>query len=197
MSTPVRVYKLGGPALEDRGLIGALAAELRGSGARVAVVHGGGRNVERTLRALGIESKFVDGRRETSPAAMEVVEMVLSGEVNKAVAAGLTEHGLAAVGISGRDGGLLRARPVPGLGRVGTPETVDPRPVVALWDSGLVPVVSPVSAGPGGVSLNVNADEAACALARALGARSLVYLSDVDGVQVRGGATAADPEAVA
>ncbi|HVR72556.1 MAG TPA: acetylglutamate kinase [Vicinamibacteria bacterium] len=184
MNAPVRVYKLGGPALEDPGLLGPLAAELRAASARVAVVHGGGRHVERMLRALGIESRFVDGRRETSPAAMEVVEMILSGVVNKALAAGLTEAGLPAVGISGRDGGLVRARLVPELGRVGTPETVDPRPVQALWDAGLVPVISPVASGPGGVSVNVNADEAAYGLARALGARSLVYLSDVPGVRV-------------
>ena len=184
MSAPVRVYKLGGPALEDPGLTAPLAAELRAAAGRVAVVHGGGRHVERMLRALGIESKFVGGRRETSPAAMEVVEMILSGVVNKALAAGLTEAGLPAVGISGRDGGMIRARLVQELGRVGTPEVVDPAPVVALWAAGLLPVVSPVSAGPGGVSVNVNADEAALGLARALGARSLVYLSDVPGVRV-------------
>ena len=184
MTPPVVVYKLGGPALEDPGLVAPLAAELRAAVARVAVVHGGGRHVERMLRALAIESRFVDGRRETSPAAMEVVEMILSGVVNKALAAGLTEAGLAAVGISGRDGGLVRARLVPELGRVGTPEAVDPRAVRALWEAGLVPVVSPVASGPGGVSVNVNADEAAYGLARALGARSLIYLSDVPGVRV-------------
>jgi acetylglutamate kinase len=184
MTLPVRVYKLGGPALEDPGLVAPLAAELRAASARVAVVHGGGRHVERMLRALSIESRFVNGRRETSPAAMEVVEMILSGVVNKALAAGLTEAGLPAVGLSGRDGGLIRARLWPELGRVGTPEAVDPRAVQALWDAGLVPVVSPVAGGPGGVSVNVNADEAAFGLARALGARSLVYLSDVPGVRV-------------
>ena len=184
MTVPVRVYKLGGPALEDPGLIAPLAAELRAASARVAVVHGGGRHVERMLRALGIESRFVGGRRETSPAAMEVVEMILSGVVNKGLAAGLTEAGLPAAGVSGRDGGLLRAALVSELGRVGTPEAVDTRLVHALWEAGLVPVVSPVSVGPGGVSVNVNADEAALGLARALGARSLVYLSDVPGVRV-------------
>jgi len=184
MSLPVRVYKLGGPALEDPGLLAPLAAELRAAAARVVLVHGGGRHVERMLRALGIESRFVDGRRATSPAAMEVVEMILSGVVNKALAAGLTDAGLPAVGISGRDGGLIRARLLAELGRVGTPEAVDPRPVLALWDAGLVPVVSPVAAGPAGVSVNVNADEAALGLARALGATSLVYLSDVPGVRV-------------
>jgi acetylglutamate kinase len=184
MSAPVRVYKLGGPALEDPGLVAPLAAELRAAAARVAVVHGGGRHVERMLRALGIESRFVGGRRETSPAAMEVVEMILSGVVNKALAAGLTEAGLPAAGLSGRDGGLIRARLLPELGRVGTPETVDVRAIRALWEADLVPVISPVAAGPGGVSVNVNADEAALGLARALGARSLVYLSDVPGVRV-------------
>ena len=178
-----RVYKLGGPALEDPGLLAPLAAEIRAT-PRAALVHGGGRHVERLLRALAIESRFVDGRRETSPAAMEVVEMVLSGSVNKSLAAGLTAHGVPAVGISGRDAGLLQARPTPGLGRVGAPDVVRPELVSALWSAGLVPVMSPVAGGAGGESLNVNADEAALGLAVALRAASLVYLSDVDGVRV-------------
>jgi acetylglutamate kinase len=184
--TPVRVYKVGGPALEDPDLLGPLAAEVRRAGWRVVLVHGGGRHVERMLGALGIESRFVDGRRATSEAAMEVVEMVLSGTVNKALAAGLTAAGAPAVGVSGRDGGLVRARIEPGLGRVGTPEKVDPALVQALWEAGLVPVVSPVASGPSGEPVNVNADEAALGLARALRAASLVYLSDVDGVRVGG-----------
>jgi acetylglutamate kinase len=110
--------------------------------------------------------------------------MILSGVVNKALAAGLTAAGLPAVGLSGRDGGLVRARLLADLGRVGSPEAVDPRAIRALWEAGLVPVVSPVAGGPGGVSVNVNADEAAFGLARALGAQSLVYLSDVPGVRV-------------
>jgi len=186
----VRVYKVGGPALEDTGLVGPLADEVRRCGRRVVLVHGGGRHVERMLKALGIESRFVEGRRETSEAAMEVVEMVLSGTVNKALAAGLTAAGVPAVGLSGRDGSLVCARLEPGLGRVGTPERVDPTPVRALWDAGLVPVVSPVASGPSGEAVNVNADEAALGLARALGAASLVYLSDVDGVRVGDGAVA-------
>src|SRR5712692_7155202 len=179
---PIRVYKVGGPALEDPGLIGALADEVRRGTGPTALVHGGGRHVDRLLRALGIESRFVNGRRETSPAAMEVVEMVLSGVVNKSLAAGLTGAGVPALGLSGRDGGLIRARLEPGLGRVGTPECVNPEPVLALWRAGFLPVVSPVSSGPGGESVNVNADEAALGLALALGAGTLVYLSDVDGV---------------
>lgn len=180
----VRVYKVGGPALEDPGLIAPLARELRNGGGPAVLVHGGGRHVERLLRALAIESRFVEGRRETSPAAMEVVEMVLSGVVNKSLAAGLTAAGVPAVGLSGRDAGLIRVRLERGLGRVGTPEAVDAAPVRALWDAGFLPVVSPVSAGPSGESVNVNADEAALSLALALRARTLVYLSDVDGVRV-------------
>jgi acetylglutamate kinase len=117
---------------------------------------------------------------------MEVVEMVLSGTVNRSLASGLTAAGLKAVGVSGRDAGLIRCRLEPGLGLVGTPERVDPELVLSLWSAGLLPVVSPVSNGPSGEAVNVNADEAALGLARALAARSLVYLSDVDGVRVDG-----------
>ena len=182
----VHVYKIGGPALEDPGLVAPLAEEVRRVDGRAVLVHGGGRHIERMLKALAIESRFVDGRRFTSEAAMEAVEMVLSGVVNKGLAAGLTAAGTPAVGLSGRDGGLVRARLEDGLGRVGTPEAVDPAPLSALWEAGLLPVVSPVSSGPSGEPVNVNADEAALGLARALGARTLVYLSDVDGVRVDG-----------
>jgi acetylglutamate kinase len=184
--TATRVYKLGGPALEDPGLLAPLAGELRAAEGRALVVHGGGRHVDRLLRAFSIESRFVDGRRETSPAAMEVVEMVLSGVVNKALAAGLTAAGLPAVGISGRDAGLLGASLQAELGRVGNPSRVDTAVLRALWEAGLLPVVSPVSSGPAGESVNVNADEAALALAVAVGANALVYLTDADGVLVEG-----------
>ena len=184
MSGGVRVYKLGGPALEDPGLLPALAEELRRAPGRVLVVHGGGRHVERELKARGLESRFVGGRRETSPEAMQVVEMVLSGVVNKGLAAGLTAAGLPALGLSGRDAGLLRARLQPGLGRVGSPESVDTDVLETAWMGGLVPVVSPVSQGVDGGALNVNADEAALALAVALHAEALLYLSDVDGVRL-------------
>jgi acetylglutamate kinase len=181
-----RVYKLGGPALENPGLLAPLAAELRAAGGQAVVVHGGGRHVDRLLRALDIESRFVDGRRATSPAAMEVVEMVLSGVVNKALAAGLTAAGVPAVGISGRDASLMAAGLQPDLGRVGNPLHVDVTVLRTLWQAGLLPVVSPVSNGPAGESVNVNADEAALALALAVGAAALVYLSDADGVLVDG-----------
>jgi acetylglutamate kinase len=185
-----RVYKVGGPALEEPDLVAALAAEVRRAGGDAVLVHGGGRQVERALQAQGAESRFVDGRRVTTPEAMRAVEAVLSGSVNKSLAARLTAAGVPAVGLSGRDAALVRARVLPGLGRVGRPEHVAPAPLWALLAAGFVPVVSPVSAGPSGEALNVNADEAALAVARALGARSLVYLSDVDGVRLDGRAVA-------
>ncbi len=189
MTAPV-VYKVGGPALEDEALFGPLAAEIQRARGPVLLVHGGGRQIERILKALGIASEFVNGRRRTSDEAMEVVEMVLSGTMNKTLAAGLSAAGLKAIGISGRDAGIVRARLEEGLGRVGAPETVDPEPIRALWAAGFVPVVSPVAGGPSGEAVNVNADEAALGLARAVGAGSLIYLSDVDGVRLDGSTAA-------
>jgi acetylglutamate kinase len=182
--TAVRVYKLGGPALEQEDLLPHLAAEVLRCPDRVLLVHGGGRAVERELAARGLESRFVDGRRATSPEAMAVVEDVLSGVVNKGLVAGLVRAGVPAVGVTGRDDGLITARVDAPLGRVGIPEAVRTDLLDTLWAAGLVPVVSPVSEGADGGAVNVNADEAALALARALQARSLVYLSDVDGVRV-------------
>lgn len=183
-----RVYKVGGPALEAPELVAALAEEVRRADGPVVLVHGGGRQIERLLSALGLASRFVGGRRVTTPEAMDVVEMVLSGLVNKSLAAGLSAAGLRALGLSGRDGGLIQARLVPGLGRVGQPERVEVATLRAVWSAGCVPVISPVSAGPDGAAVNVNADEAALALAVALEARSLIYLSDVDGVRLDGAA---------
>jgi acetylglutamate kinase len=180
----VRVYKCGGPALEDPGLIKPLADEVMRAGGSVVLVHGGGRHIEKLLKALAIESQFVGGRRVTSPEAMEVVEMVLSGVVNKELAAGLTRSGVPAVGISGRDANTIRVKLKPDLGRVGTPDRVEPALLRLLWAEGLVPVLSPVSNGPSGEAVNVNADEAALGIARTVHAASLVYLSDVDGVRI-------------
>lgn len=186
MARARRVYKVGGPALEDPQLIAPLAREVAAFDGDVALVHGGGRQIERLLKQLGIESKFIDGRRETSFAAMEVVEMVLSGTMNKALAAGLVRAGVSAAGISGRDGALIHAALVPGLGQVGSPDRVNPSILEALWAFKVTPVISPVSGDPLGQAVNVNADEAAQWIARALGAQTLVFLSDVDGVILDG-----------
>ena len=186
MSKPRRVYKVGGPALEDPRLLSPLAKEIGEFMGDAALVHGGGRQVERLLTQLGIESRFIDGRRETSPAAMEVVEMVLTGSLNQALASGLSQAGIPSVGISGRDGGLIRAALVPGLGRVGSPDLVNSKLLEALWAHALVPVISPVSNDSSGQAVNVNADEAAQWIARSIGADTLVFLSDVDGVILDG-----------
>jgi acetylglutamate kinase len=188
MARARRVYKVGGPALEDPKLLAPLAAEILKFDGDVALVHGGGRQVEKLLKELNIESKFIEGRRETSPAAMDVVEMVLSGTMNKALAAGLSRGGIAALGLSGRDGNLIRATLVAELGKVGTPANIDSTVVERLWASKFVPVISPVSAGPDGEAVNVNADEAAQWIARALGAETLIFLSDVNGVVLDGAA---------
>lgn len=187
MSRAKRVYKVGGPALEDSRLLAPLAKEIGEFDGHIALVHGGGRQVERMLKQLGIESKFIDGRRETSPAAMEIVEMVLTGSMNPALVSGLSHEGVRAVGISGRALNLIRASLVPGLGQVGSPDLVDPRILEALWAAKLVPVISPISNDPSGRAVNVNADEVARSIAREVGAKTLVFLSDVDGVLLDGG----------
>lgn len=188
MARARRVYKVGGPALEDPALIAPLAREVAAFDGEAALVHGGGRQIESLLKRLAVESAFVNGRRATSDAAMEVVEMVLSGSMNKALTAGLCRAGLRAVGLSGRDGNLIRASLVPDLGRVGTPEKIDPGVLEGLWASRHVPVISPVSSDAEGRSVNINADEAAQWVARAIGAGTLVFLSDVNGVLLDGAA---------
>lgn len=190
MSGPKRVYKVGGPALEDPRMMAPLAKEVGEFEGDVALVHGGGRQVEKMLGRFGIESKFIDGRRETSPAAMEIVEMVLTGSMNQALASGLSHAGVPSVGISGRDGSLMRAALVPGLGRVGSPDFVNPKILEALWAATFLPVISPVSNGPSGEAVNVNADEAAQWIARRIGAETLIFLSDVDGVMLDGATVA-------
>jgi acetylglutamate kinase len=186
MARARRVYKLGGPALEEHSLLAPLAREIERFDGDIVLVHGGGRQIESMLQRLGVESAFVNGRRATSDAAMEVVEMVLSGSMNKTLAAGLSREGVPAVGLSGRDGNLIRASRVEGLGRVGTPEVVNASSLEALWAAKLKPVVSPVSSDASGESVNVNADEAAQWIARAIGANTLVFLSDVNGVILDG-----------
>lgn len=180
------VIKYGGHAMDDAALGATFAtslARMQSEGSRFVVVHGGGPQINDLLQRLRVESHFVDGLRVTSPAVMEAVEMVLAGQVNKAVVTLFQQHGLNAAGLCGKDGGLLRGRVrKPELGLVGEVTHVDPRLVHVLLDAGFTPVVAPVAMAADGASLNVNADTAAGALAGALKADYFVLVSDVPGV---------------
>ena len=183
---PLVVIKYGGHAMTDAALSAAFAsslARLGAQGMRCVIVHGGGPQINALLERLHIQSEFVDGLRVTSPAVMEAVEMVLCGQVNKAVVSDFQQHGAAAVGVSGKDGGLFAGRVLkPELGLVGQVHTVRPKVVQTLLDGGFVPVVAPVAMADDGASLNINADTAAGALAGALCADYFVLVSDVPGV---------------
>lgn len=158
-------------------------ASLAADGDQVVVIHGGGPQIGGLLGRLGIESRFVDGLRVTDDATMQAVEMVLAGEVNKAVVAHLAAHGVRAAGISGRDGRLLQAAVrSEALGRVGDVTVVDPSLVRCLLAGGFVPVIAPVASAADLSPLNVNADTAAGAIAGALRADCFVLVSDVPGV---------------
>jgi acetylglutamate kinase len=192
------VVKYGGNAMVDEGLKRAFAQDmvfLRQVGLRPVVVHGGGPQINAMLDRLGIASEFRGGLRVTTPEAMDVVRMVLTGQVSRELVGLLNAHGPYAVGLSGEDGGLFGARrrtvevdgqPVD-VGLVGEVVQVNPGAVLDLLDAGRIPVVSTVApdlADPTQV-LNVNADTAAAALAVALGARKLVVLTDVEGLYAR------------
>ena len=180
------VIKYGGHAMEDAGLARAFAADiarLAEKGTPFVVVHGGGPQINAMLKRLAIESRFVDGLRVTDEATMQVVEMVLAGQVNKDVVSRLAAVGVPAVGVCGRDGRLLTAAyKNPRLGRVGAVTRVDASLLSCLLDRHFVPVVAPIAAGPDGEAMNVNADTAAGALAGALEASYFVLISDVPGV---------------
>jgi len=177
--------KIGGRAQGDPVLPSLLARALQQNGDELVVVHGGGDEVTALQRRLGSEPTFIGGRRVTTEDDLEVVRMVLSGTVNKRLVRQLLDEGLAAVGISGEDGGLLPALPLDGgaLGSVGEPLAADARPVEALLAAGFVPVVSPLGRHAGnGNGLNVNGDDAAAAIAAALHADELLLVADVPGV---------------
>ena len=180
------VVKYGGHAMTDAVARTAFAEDvllLRYAGVRVVVVHGGGPQITAHLDRLGIESTFADGRRVTTPETMDVVRMVLVGQVNREVVALLNTHGPYAVGLSGEDGRLFTAERLdPGLGQVGEVTHVDPGVVHALLDAGHIPVVATVAPGADGTVYNVNADTAAAALAVAVGAEKAVFLTDVEGL---------------
>jgi acetylglutamate kinase len=187
------VIKFGGHAMTDDALCAAFAEDvvfLRYAGLRPVVVHGGGPQISEHLDRLGIESTFAAGLRVTTPEAMDVVRMVLTGQVNREVVGMINRHGPFAVGMSGEDANLLTATraqaTVDGvavdLGQVGEIHAVDPGAVRALIADGRIPVISSVARGKTGEIYNVNADTAAAAVAAALGAAKLVLLTDVPGL---------------
>ena len=178
-----RVLKIGGRAQSDAVLAAAVrhAAEQ----GRVVVVHGGGDEVSTLQRRLGMTPTFHGGRRVTTAADLDIVRMVLSGSANKRLVATFVGEGIRAVGISGEDDGLLCARATSRetLGEVGTPSRVDARLLDLLVSAGYVPVISPLARDEDtGSTLNVNGDDAAAAIASAMGADELVLIADVPGV---------------
>lgn len=185
--TPPAVIKLGGETLADQ------HATLEGVADRarrqpMVIVHGGGKRLSGWLDRLGVESRFQDGRRVTDDEALEVAVAVLRGLVNAELVASLRRLGAPAVGLSGADGGLIRAERVPGLGRVGRVIGADPRLADELLRGGYLPVVAPIALDQDGEICNINADEVAAGLAAALGGR-LLLLSDTDGVKDAEGRT--------
>ncbi|ACI50148.1 acetylglutamate kinase [Gluconacetobacter diazotrophicus PA1 5] len=192
------VVKYGGHAMVDDSLSNAFGhdiALLKLVGVNPVIVHGGGPQISAMLTRLQIPSTFVDGLRVTDAAMVDVIEMVLAGKVNKQVAGLINQAGALAVGISGKDGGLITARRLQrttrdasgqeralDLGFVGEPTHIDPRVLYALSGSGLIPVVAPVGIGEAGETYNINADTAAGAIAGAVHATRLLMLTDVPGV---------------
>ena len=183
------VVKLGGAALENPELLHRCAkaiAELARDGHRVAVVHGGGVQLTRVLAQMGKQSEFVAGLRVTDAETRDAALMVLGGRVNKMLVAALDQCGQAAMGLTGGDGHVFRARKkktTPDLGYVGEIATTDPKWLDAIWTMGAVPVISSIALGFDGEYYNINADEMASACAVATNADALVFLTDVSGVK--------------
>jgi len=186
----ITVIKVGGNEVDDPAWTGRLATAIEAYPAQVVVVHGGGKEVSEVQRVLGTEPEWRDGLRVTTPEALRAVSMVLSGLVNKRLVAALITAGVPAAGLSGEDGGTLRAVPARGgaIGRTGEIEQVDGTLIRTLLEGGFTPVISPVSRGPDAGALNVNADDSAAAVAGALQAARFLLVSNVPGV-LRDGAT--------
>ena len=193
------VVKYGGHAMGDPEAARDFAEDivlLKAVGINPVVVHGGGPQIGEMLKKLGVESTFVDGLRVTDKATADVAEMVLSGAINKKLVGWLTGAGGKAIGISGKDGGLVRAKKVErttrdpdsniekavDLGFVGEPEHVDTTIIDTAVASGMIPVIAPIGADAQGNTYNINADTMAGAIAAALGAARLFLLTDVAGV---------------
>jgi acetylglutamate kinase len=188
------VIKYGGSAMTDPSLKKQFAEDvalISFIGIKPVIVHGGGPQIGELLKKIGKESKFVQGLRVTDEETMDVVEMVLVAKVNKDVVSLINVHGGKAVGISGRDGRLIKARKArparlvdtdEDLGLVGEVEKINPEVIASLEERGFVPVIAPVGAGPQEKPYNINADTAAGALSAALRAEKFILLTDVPGV---------------
>ncbi|EJL21173.1 acetylglutamate kinase [Novosphingobium sp. AP12] len=193
------VVKYGGHAMGDPEKAHDFAEDvvlLKAVGINVVVVHGGGPQIGAMLKTMGVESRFVDGLRITDEATAKVAEMVLSGAINKEIVGWIARAGGKAMGVSGKDGGMVTARKVErtrkdpdslieqvvDLGFVGEPETIDTTVIDTISAAGMIPVIAPIAPGPDGKTYNVNADTMAGAIAAALGASRLFLLTDVAGV---------------
>ena len=181
------VIKLGGHAMGSDEAMASFARDvvlMQQVGANPVIVHGGGPMINAMLKRLDIQSEFVGGKRVTDAATMEVVEMVLSGLVNKRIVQAIGDQGGRAVGLSGKDAHLVTCKQTnPDLGFVGTPDKVDASILRNLFDSNVIPVIAPLGAGEKGETFNINGDTAAGAIAGALKADRLLLLTDVAGVK--------------
>ena len=194
------VIKYGGHAMVDARLKESFARDvilMKYIGLNPVVVHGGGPQIGRVLDAMQIKSRFVQGMRVTDSATMDVVEMVLGGKVNKEIVANINYYGGRAVGITGKDGGLIRARKMAlkntesesltpeiiDIGMVGEVEAVDPTIIRGLEENHFIPVVAPIGSGLEGETYNINADLVAGRIAGALKAEKLILLTDIEGVK--------------
>ena len=188
------VIKFGGNAMVDEDLKSSFAQDivlLKQVGVNPVIVHGGGPQIGKLLEQIGKKSRFIEGMRVTDNETMDVVEMVLGGQVNKQIVSLINRHGGRAVGLTGKDGGLITARKMKlngsdaeshDLGQVGEVESIDPRVVTMLDNDDFIPVIAPIGVGADGASYNINADLVAGELAQVLGAEKLLLLTNTPGV---------------
>ena len=186
-SDAIVVIKLGGHAMTSDEAMDSFARDvvlMRQVGINPVIVHGGGPMINALLDKLEIKSDFVNGKRVTDAATMEVVEMVLSGTVNKRIVQAINKQGGRAVGLSGKDANLVVCDPAdPELGLVGNPSEINPEVIRTLFENDLIPVIAPLGAGRNGETFNINGDTVAGAIAGALSADRLLLLTDVSGVK--------------
>ena len=181
------VIKFGGHAMGSDEAMETFARDIvlmQQVGVNPVIVHGGGPMINGMLDRLNIKSEFLEGKRVTDEATMEVVEMVLSGRVNKRIVQAINSQGGRAVGLSGKDANLITCDPTdPKLGLVGTPRDIDPTLLNKLFEADMIPVIAPLGAGDNGETFNINGDTVAGAIAAALNADRLLLLTDVSGVK--------------